>query len=79
MTDIEVYEKIIQLNLSLGLYTLWEIADLVHDRCMQKILPGNGARIAQLRRIAEGKKYPLVGYSYHNDSQHLIIFKRNKK
>lgn len=79
MTDGEAYEKILQLELSLGLYTIWELADLIHGKCMQKILPGNGARIAQLRRIAESKKHPLVGYSFHNDCQHLHIFKRDKK
>lgn len=33
--------------------SLWTLADALYDNCMQKILPGNGARVAHIRRAAE--------------------------
>lgn len=73
MKDGEVYEKLLSLIQGRGLVSLWEAADLVHERCMQKILPGNGARVTQLRRIGESEKYPLVGYACLESGQHLYL------
>jgi hypothetical protein len=45
MKDIEVYNKLLLLNIDQA--TLWQAANFIYDNCMHKSQHGNGARIAQ--------------------------------
>lgn len=53
-------------------YSLWAMADLLYDNCMQKSLPGNGGRIAAIRKAAE-KSDKLTYFVMHPDRQYVAL------
>lgn len=50
--------------------TLWACANAIYDNCMAKPRPGNGARIANIRRAAE-KSDKLLYWPGSNGSQNI--------
>lgn len=53
-------------------YSLWEMADILYDNCMQKSQPGNGGRIAAIRKAAE-KSENLIYFVNHNENQCISL------
>ncbi len=54
---------------------LWSLANALYDNCMSKPQPGNGARIANLRRAAE-KSEKLYYYVSHTNEARVFLSKK---
>lgn len=55
----------------------WDMANKIWDNCMTKSQPGNGARIAHLRRVGENSK-KIGSFVFFSTQERMYYLKKDE-